>query len=42
MELDADTEYCPMCGAPMMPMHAHYYCPVCSYFDSCCDGQMLH
>jgi transposase-like protein len=32
---------CPVCTARgktvrMMPIKAHYQCPDCSYFDSCC------
>ena len=38
--VDPDTE-CPVCAARgerirMLPVKAHYQCPVCHYFDSCC------
>jgi len=38
--VDPDTE-CPVCAARgervrMQPVKAHYQCPQCHYFDSCC------
>ncbi len=38
--VDPDTE-CPACAArgvrvKMQPVKAHYQCPECRYFDSCC------
>jgi hypothetical protein len=38
--VDPDTE-CPVCAArgrrvKMLPIKAHYQCPECRYFDSCC------
>jgi hypothetical protein len=38
--IDPDTE-CPACAArglrvKMHPVKAHYQCPECRYFDSCC------
>jgi hypothetical protein len=38
--IDPDTE-CPVCAARgqrvrMLPVKAHYQCPQCHYFDSCC------
>ena len=38
--IDPDTE-CPVCAARgyrvrMHPVKAHYQCPECRYFDSCC------
>lgn len=38
--VDPDTE-CPVCAARgrrvrMLPVKAHYQCPECRYFDSCC------
>jgi hypothetical protein len=38
--VDPDTE-CPVCAARgqrvrMLPVKAHYQCPQCHYFDSCC------
>ena len=38
--IDPDTE-CPVCAArgvrvKMHPVKAHYQCPECRYFDSCC------
>ncbi len=38
--IDPDTE-CPVCAArgervKMQPVKAHYQCPTCRYFDSCC------
>jgi hypothetical protein len=38
--IDPDTE-CPVCAArgrrvKMLPVKAHYQCPECRYFDSCC------
>jgi hypothetical protein len=38
--IDPDTE-CPVCAArgvriKMQPVKAHYQCPACRYFDSCC------
>jgi len=38
--IDPDTE-CPVCAAKgqrvkMLPIKAHYQCPECRYFDSCC------
>jgi len=38
--VDPDTE-CPVCAARgrrvrMLPIKAHYQCPECRYFDSCC------
>jgi len=38
--IDPDTE-CPVCAARgrrvrMLPVKAHYQCPECRYFDSCC------
>jgi hypothetical protein len=38
--VDPDTE-CPVCAARgrrvrMQPVKAHYQCPECRYFDSCC------
>ncbi len=38
--VDPDTE-CPVCAArgrrvKMLPVKAHYQCPECRYFDSCC------
>jgi hypothetical protein len=38
--IDPDTE-CPVCAArgvrvKMQPVKAHYQCPECRYFDSCC------
>jgi len=38
--VDPDTE-CPVCAARgrrvrMQPVKAHYQCPECHYFDSCC------
>jgi hypothetical protein len=38
--VDPDTE-CPVCAArgrrvKMHPVKAHYQCPECRYFDSCC------
>ncbi|HEY7371059.1 MAG TPA: hypothetical protein VIF57_02700 [Polyangia bacterium] len=38
--VDPDTE-CPVCAARgqrvrMLPVKAHYQCPQCRYFDSCC------
>jgi hypothetical protein len=38
--IDPDTE-CPVCAArglrvKMQPIKAHYQCPECRYFDSCC------
>lgn len=38
--VDPDSE-CPACAAAgkrvrMHPVKAHYQCPVCHYFDSCC------
>jgi hypothetical protein len=38
--IDPDTE-CPVCAArgrrvKMHPIKAHYQCPECRYFDSCC------
>lgn len=36
-----DSEYCPECGAEMVPEHAHYRCPLCYYRDTCCEGSPL-
>ena len=38
--VDPDVE-CPVCAARgrrvrMLPVKAHYQCPDCHYFDSCC------
>jgi len=38
--VDPDLE-CPVCAArglrvKMLPVKAHYQCPDCRYFDSCC------
>jgi hypothetical protein len=38
--IDPDSE-CPVCAArgvrvKMQPIKAHYQCPECRYFDSCC------
>jgi hypothetical protein len=38
--VDPDIE-CPVCAARgrrvrMLPVKAHYQCPDCRYFDSCC------
>ena len=38
--VDPDTE-CPVCAARgrrvrLLPVKAHYQCPDCHYFDSCC------
>jgi hypothetical protein len=38
--IDPDTE-CPVCAGrgqrvKMQPVKAHYQCPECRYFDSCC------
>ena len=38
--IDPDTE-CPVCAGrgqrvKMLPVKAHYQCPECRYFDSCC------
>jgi hypothetical protein len=38
--VDPDIE-CPVCAARgrrvrMLPVKAHYQCPDCHYFDSCC------
>ena len=38
--VDPDVE-CPVCAARgrrvrMLPVKAHYQCPECRYFDSCC------
>ena len=38
--IDPDSE-CPVCAArglrvKMHPVKAHYQCPECHYFDSCC------
>jgi hypothetical protein len=38
--IDPDTE-CPVCASRgrrvrMHPVKAHYQCPECRYFDSCC------
>ncbi len=38
--VDPDSE-CPVCAArgervKMLPIKAHYQCPTCRYFDSCC------
>jgi hypothetical protein len=38
--VDPDSE-CPVCAAAgkrvrMLPIKAHYQCPECRYFDSCC------
>jgi transposase-like protein len=38
--IDPDVE-CPVCAArgervKMHPVKAHYQCPKCRYFDSCC------
>ncbi len=38
--VDPDTE-CPVCAArgvrvKLFPIKAHYQCPECHYFDSCC------
>ena len=38
--IDPDTE-CPVCAGRglrvrMLPVKAHYQCPECRYFDSCC------
>jgi hypothetical protein len=38
--VDPDVE-CPVCAARgrrvrMLPIKAHYQCPDCHYFDSCC------
>ena len=41
MLIDADTEYCPDCGFPLTPRHAHYFCERCGYVDTCCSGAPL-
>jgi len=38
--VDQDVE-CPVCASAgqrvrMLPIKAHYQCPRCRYFDSCC------
>jgi hypothetical protein len=38
--IDPDVQ-CPVCAArgervQMLPIKAHYQCPKCRYFDSCC------
>jgi hypothetical protein len=38
--VDPDVE-CPVCASAgqrvrMLPVKAHYQCPRCRYFDSCC------
>jgi hypothetical protein len=38
--VDPDVD-CPVCAARgrrvrMLPVKAHYQCPECRYFDSCC------
>jgi hypothetical protein len=28
---------CPLCGAALIPEHAHFKCRGCGWRDSCCD-----
>ncbi|MSZ56243.1 MAG: hypothetical protein F2594_02795 [Actinobacteria bacterium] len=28
---------CQLCGADLIPEHAHYKCRTCGWRDSCCD-----